>query len=290
MRIPIYCRYLDWRPLAAAASVICITSGNIFADWRFEAESAAVYDSNLSNSDRSSDVKDDWSWQTNVRAANGFQLSRDLRLNLAADLSGQVWRKFYDFSNIKPGGSMGLRYRFGLGRTAPWLMLDDHLGYASFRDDPRSGWENELRVMAGIGITDRLSVETGYLFETFNAREAFWDWSGHNAILRMTFDLTSSVQLSVGYRYRNGDVISYALPPRPDLMALSSVRDVVDTFGFPQYTAYKLRGSTNAVSVSAAYALTKFISLEASYEYRNTSHDPLGYENHFFEAKVAIGY
>ena len=34
------------------------------AEWRFEGETGVVYNSNLSNSDRSADVRDDWAWRT----------------------------------------------------------------------------------------------------------------------------------------------------------------------------------------------------------------------------------
>lgn len=277
------------RFIALAAS-FGMTFGVVRADWRFEADTSAVYDSNLSNSERESDIKDDWSWHSNVRVTNGFQLTRDLRLNLSADISGQVWRRYYDFTNIRPAGSLGLRYRFGLGRTAPWVMVEDDVGYGSFIDDDRSGLDNRFRVSAGVGLTDRLAFEAGYLFEHFDARDPFWDWAGHTALARLTFDLTSSFQVSVGYSYRSGEVISYARPPRPDLVAIASERDIVDTFGFPNYTAYKLHGITNSVSVSAAYTLKKYVSIVMSYEYRNTFHSSLEYEGHVFEAKLALGY
>jgi len=81
----------------------------------------------------------------------------------------------------------------------------------------------------------------------------------------LTFDLTDSCQIALGYSYRSGEVISYALPPRPDLVAIASERDVVDTFGFPNYTAYKMHGITNSVSVSAAYTVNKYVSIVMSY-------------------------
>ncbi|HEY4283198.1 MAG TPA: hypothetical protein VGM62_09040 [Chthoniobacterales bacterium] len=47
------------------------------AQWRFEGETGMLYNSNLSNSDRSADVRDDWAWSSDVRAANALQLTRD---------------------------------------------------------------------------------------------------------------------------------------------------------------------------------------------------------------------
>gem|GEM_PF-3308718 len=60
------------------------------AEWRFEGQTGIFYDSNLSNSDRSADVRDDWAWRSDVSAVNSLQLTRDLRMNLGADLRGGV--------------------------------------------------------------------------------------------------------------------------------------------------------------------------------------------------------
>ncbi len=42
------------------------------ADWRLDAETGSLYDSNLSNSDRAADEKDDWAWRSDARIGNGF--------------------------------------------------------------------------------------------------------------------------------------------------------------------------------------------------------------------------
>ena len=62
----------------------------------------------------------------------------------------------------------------------------------------------------------------------------------------MVFDVTSSLQLTLGYTYREGDVISYAVPPRPDIARFSIEREDEDEFGQPLRTAYKLLGRTHA--------------------------------------------
>lgn len=270
--------------------LLAITVSAARADWRVDAETGTLYDSNLSNSDRASDVKDDWAWQSNLQFGNAFQLARDLRLSLGVDLREQVWARFDTFNNVAPGGTASLRYRFGLGRLAPWVLVEDHLNYASFKENDRSGAENRFRIRAGLAITERLSVEAAYTFDDYEARDPFWDLSGNSGAIRLTFDPTSSLQVAVGYLYRNGDVISYALPPRPDIVALSSARESVNSFGSPPYTAYRLRGVTNALSVSLGYTFGKYISLQLNYEFRNTTHGPLEYVNHLVEAKVAFAY
>jgi hypothetical protein len=276
--------------IAALTISFALVFGSARADWRFDAETGAFYDSNLSRSDRAADEKDDWAWQSDVRLGYGFQLSRDLRLNVAGDLEGQVWDQFDAFDEVGGGGSASLRYRLGLGRKAPWILVENRLAYDRFRESVRSGWDEKLQIRGGMGITDRISIEAGYKFDNFAAPDHFFDLQGHSGGIRLIGDVTSSLQLALGYTYRDGDVISYAIPPRPDILLLTSERRPVNTFGSPPYTAYRLQGSTHTISISAGYALTKYISVQMAYAYAVTSRDPLEYENHLFEAKVAVAF
>ena len=260
------------------------------AEWRFEGETGVVYNSNLSNSDRSADVRDDWAWRSDISAGNSLQLTRDLRLNLGADLRGEVWDRFGAFNTIGPGASAGLRYRFGFGSQAPWVMLEDPFGSHRFQDTAQSRYDNVLNLQAGIALSDRIALEGGYAFESFVAPNDFYDRQVHRGNARMVFDVTSSLQVTVGYTYREGDVISYAVPPRPDIARFAIKREDQDEFGQPLRTAYKLLGRTHALSFSVAYQLMKYASVQVGYEYAITTHDPLQYENHVVEANIAVAY
>src|SRR5207244_5856737 len=87
--------------------LLILSSSFARAEWRIEAETGVVYNSNLSNSDRSADVRDDWAWRSDISAANGLQLTRDLRLSLGADMRGDVWDGVDAFMYIGRGGSAG---------------------------------------------------------------------------------------------------------------------------------------------------------------------------------------
>jgi len=280
------------RPKSAfLALLFVIASPCAQADWRLEAETGALYQSNLSNSDRASDVRDDWAWTTAARVSNGFQLGRDLRLSLGADLQSDVWARYDGFNQIGATASAGMRYRFGLGRQAPWVLLEEGIGYHRFDETFRDGWDETVSVRGGVALSERLALEVGYSFTDFAAPNDFFDLQGHRASARVIFDATSTLQIGLGYSYRDGDVISYAVPPRPDIVGIAPVRPSVPTFGdHPRYNAYRLRGQTHTVSVSAGYTLTKYLSLQMTYEFATTSHDPLRYDNHLVEAKIAFAY
>ena len=276
-----------------ALNVLCVmTVSHARAEWHFDAETGAFYDSNLSNSDRSSDVRDDWAWKSDLRANDGFQLTRDLRLNIGADLRSELWDRLGDFNEIGVGALTGLRYRFGLGRQAPWILLENRFGYDRFQDSERSGYDETIDLRGGVSLSERVSLEAGYAFENYAVPDTFYDRQDHRAGGRVLVDPTSYLRIAVGYNYSEGDVISYAVPPRPDIARLASEeREDDKTFGGnPLFTAYKLLGRTHGVSVSAAYVINKYASVEVDYEYAVTFHDPLQYENHLVAAKVLLTY
>jgi hypothetical protein len=73
-------------------SIVLLTLLSSFAraEWRFEGQTGVAYNSNLSNSDRSADVRDDWAWNSDISAGRALQITRDLRLNFGADLRGEL--------------------------------------------------------------------------------------------------------------------------------------------------------------------------------------------------------
>lgn len=269
-----------------------MTVSHAWAEWRLDAETGALYNSNLSNSDRGSDMRDDWAWKSDVRASDGFQLTRDLRLNVAADLRSEVWDQFGSFNEIGVGAVTGLRYRFGLGRQAPWVSLENRFGYDRFQDSERSGYDETIDLRGGFSVSERIALEAGYGFESYIVPDTFYDRQDHRGSVRVIVDATSYLRFAAGYDYREGDVISYAIPPRPDIRKLiSEEREDDETFGSnPFFTAYKLLGRTHAVSLSAAYVVNRYASIELDYQYAVTVHDPLQYENHLVAAKVLISY
>src|SRR5438477_9822892 len=83
----------------------------------------------------------------------------------------------------------------------PWVLLEDRFGYDRFHDTPQSGNDNAVNLRGGVALTDRIALEGGYAFESFVAPNDFYDRQLHRADARMFFDVTSSLQLALGYSY-----------------------------------------------------------------------------------------
>ena len=83
---------------------------------------------------------------------------------------------------------------------------------------------------------------------------------------------------------------SAAIPPRPDIKEIAADLDEpIHTFD-EEYTAYRFEASTHTGSIAISQALTNSIALQASYEYRYTTHDPLHYINHVAELALAVSF
>ncbi len=259
-------------------------------DWIFDIRSGVLYNSNVSNSDRSADVRQDEAWRSVLSAGQGFQLNDDLRLSIFAEMDSEVWRTYVGLTNTRPGLSTNLRYRFGLGKDAPWIRLESKLAYADFNEARRSGWDVRPGLRGGVSLTERVRLEAAYEYEHFDARDVVFQHDGHTVAFHGKIDLTASTRLVIGYTYRHGDVTSAATPPRPDIIKIAADLDEpIRTFGEP-YVAYRFEASTHAGSIAINQALTNSVALQASYEYRYTTHDPLHYINHVAELALAVSF
>lgn len=267
----------------------CLQTARAGQNWIFDFRSGILYDSNVSHSDRSHDVEQDEAWRTSLSAGQGFQLTDDLRLSAFAELQSEVWRTYDGLSNIEPALETNLRYRFGLGRNAPWIRLDTKFAYADFSEARRSGWQILPALHAGVSLSERLRIEAAYDFEHFAARDAVFAQDAHRVSLHGKIDITSSTQMVIGYAYRHGDVTSSAIPPRPDLVRVAEVQEPINTFD-EEYMAYRFEASTHIASIAISQALTNFAAVRASYEWQYTTHGALCYTNHISEVAIAFSF
>ena len=257
--------------------------------WIFDFRSGVLYDSNVSNSDRPDEREADLAWRSDFAAGQSFQLNDDLRLSVFGEVESHLWATYDGLSNIRPGLVPSLRYRFGLGKNAPWIRLETKAGYANFAESGRSGWEVRPGLRGGLSMAEHVALEVGYEYQHYAAREAVWEQDGHSVSLRGKIELTSSTQLSIGYSYRYGDVTAAAIPPRPDFVAIADVREFINTFD-ELYMAYRFPASTHAGSIGLSQTLGHGVALQASYEYRYTTHDSLHYLNHATQLALAISF
>jgi hypothetical protein len=267
--------------LAAARS----SSGDWIRDFGVDVS----YDDNVSRSNREADERQDVAFRALAHLGRFDQLSDDLRLTLTADFTGAAWVRYHYFNDTTASGTASLRYRFGLGPWAPFVRVEGSAGYASFEQSLQDGGRYRSGVTFGKRLTERLSLEASYYFDDIEGRVRVFDQQAHHFSVAGSFDLSETTQITAGYELRDGEVISYAVPPRPDMVALANALRHVDTFG-SDYVAYNLDATTHAFSVGVSQAFTRFLALNLRYERQETSRAHLYYINNIFTASLHASF
>ena len=134
-----------------------------------------------------------------------------------------------------------------------------------------------------------LALDASYFYDDIGGEIRVFDRFAHAFALNGSFDLTERTRLSAGYELRTGEVLSYAMPPRPDIVALANDRRTVDTFG-PPYVAYNFDALTNSLSLGVSHALAQSLSLNARYEWQYTSRAHLSYTNNVLHLSIHAAF
>jgi opacity protein-like surface antigen len=260
------------------------------ADWIRDLRGEVSYDDNLSNSDRDADQRGDFAFAGQARFGRfGSNFSDALRLTVTADLDARAFARYQDFNRVLLGSSASLRYRLGLGAMAPFIRMDGSGGYANFEQNLQDGWRYRAGVTIGKRMTERLAIDASYSFEDIKGSIRLFDQRSNSFTLTASFDLTARTQLTAVYEFRDGEVISYAVPERPDIVALSNAHRPVDTFG-RIYEAYNLDATTHTFAFGISQALTQSVSVNVRYEWRETSRDQLSYVSNILRISIHASF
>ncbi|MDQ3545773.1 MAG: transporter [Verrucomicrobiota bacterium] len=280
---------ISWKIAALSAAFLCFPDDRLRADWIRDFRGEMVYDDNVSRSNRSEDERDDLAFVGRVRLGRFGELSDNLRLTVTGDLEAQTFLQYDDFNRITLGATAALRYRLGLGARAAFLRIEASGGYAAFDQSLQSGARFRAGLTAGKRLADRFALSGSYFYEEIGGEIRVFDRSGHILGLAATFDLTERTQWSAGYEFRTGEVNSYAVPPRPDIVALANDRREVNTFG-ETYVAYNLDAITHSLSIGVSQALTESISANLRYEWQQTSRAHLSYVNNLLHLSIHAAF
>lgn len=273
---------------ALAALALCLAT-SARADWIRDFAITGLYNDNVSNSNLSADKLDDFAFDASVRLGKFAELSSAVKVSFTLDFDSRLWANYADLDNLRVGATASLRYRFGLGAMAPFLRLEAGVHYAGFNQDLQDGSRYRVALVAGKRFTDRLEAQAAFLFDAADTQSRLYDQVGFGVSIHASFNLTSSTQLTADYTFRHGDVVSYAVPPRPELAALANDRAGVTTFGTP-YVAYNIDATTNSFAVGINQALTRTLGFSLRYEFSETSRSTIHYTNNVFTAAWQLSF
>jgi hypothetical protein len=246
------------------------------------AEIGSRFESNVSNSDKPSDRLAEGFLTARLDAGTSGVWGRDWRWQARLSGEGEEAFRFNELSQIEGGVRLGIERKFGLGWKAPRLQSDVYSAFRGAGQPGASGFRLVPSLALVWQIAERGGVSVRYVPHWFFAQGALFDSAAHEAGISGWFDLFPRTRLFVNYSFRYGDVVSYATPPRPDLVAIAQVKELTDVFG-AERMAYRFNADTQSVQAGIDQDLTTQIRFRAMYRFEITQRGSLEYENHIVE-------
>ncbi len=232
-------------------------------------------------------LRTDSSWR--AEAGTKGVWGRDWRWRAHFAGEGEVAFRFVGLSQIEGGGRLGIERKFGLGWNAPRLQLDLYSAFRGAGQAGASGFSLAPSLALVWQVSERGGLRVRYVPHWFFAQGTLFDSAAQEAAVSGWFDLFPATRLFVNYSFRYGDVVSYATPPRPDLVAIAIVREETDVFGAPRM-AYRFDAATQSVQAGIEQTLITHLRLRVAYRFEITQRGSLEYENHVAEIGLRVKF
>lgn len=272
-------------PALALVIALSLTGVAAAADWAPQITAAASWNDNVTNANRASDRIGALNFSGAFELGQRLGLTRDLALLYGAQVDAEGWPRFDGLDRIAVGPTVALRYKNRLGPLAPTLTLRTTGTLSAACESGRAGPEGNLSLIYTVGFTDTTRLTAGVTATRLDARDPVFTRDGLEGFVELAHDLDANWRLLLSARWRDGDVLSYATPPRADLLNLARVRVNNSTFGRPM-VAYSLEAHTAGGALALARALDAMTSLQLGVEWRETIRDPLLYVNRLVSLSV----
>src|SRR5262249_15343380 len=159
--------------------------------------------------------------------------------------------------------------KFGLGALAPVFSIELRGDQVAARETGRRGTSAGIAIALRKRFNDRWKASLTQDFSQMYARHAVFDRQGAQTTIEVSRDLSDVSRLTLSAFFRAGDVVSYATPPRPDIVLLAPNRMPLDTFRRP-FVAYSIDAQTHGAKLAYIRALDESSAVVVGYEYRRT--------------------
>ena len=198
--------------------------------WFKNAGLSLHYDNNVSRSDNSVDVEEDFI--TTLRAGAGYQthIADNGRLIAEGNIDYDQFGEFTDLNNISISGTVTYALQPVLGFTNPWYEFSLRVSKLEFNDsDIRDGEILELGVNSGKRFTDRIIGRLGYFYEQRFAEGKLFDTADHLIELDISYSRTKNISFYGLYSFKYGDAVSTATPSQ-EIISVSEAVAADDVF------------------------------------------------------------
>jgi hypothetical protein len=248
-------------------------------DWAPNLTVTGTWNSNATNANRGSDQIDTLILKGDVLASQRYGVGRDDSLHLGLHGGGEWFPRYNGLTTGNIGARGEWRHKFGMGPLVPVFSAELAADAVAAKETGRRGTAVGATLAVRKRFNDLYRGTISYEASRQDARYAVYDRTGHEGTIELDRELNERTRLTLTGRYRKGDVVSYATPPRPDLVSIAPNRLNVDSFGRPM-VVYSVDASTWSGRVALTRALDENAAVIAAYEFRDTQRSPLRYANH----------
>lgn len=247
-------------------------------DWAPNLTLSTTWNDNATNADRSADRIAALQTQADLLSTRRFDFGSSDSVSPEVHLATEWWPRFARLTTASAGLAAGWEHKFGLGALAPVVSVDAAGDLVLAEEAGRRGAAASVTLAVRQRFNDQWRGKLSQQFERLDAHAAVYDRRAAQTTAELSRDLDDVSRLTFAALWRAGDIVSYATPPRPDLVALAPVRQTVDTFRRP-LTAYSIDAHTLGGRAELVRAVAPESALILAYEYRDSERGPLRYGN-----------
>lgn len=305
-------------------SIFCFLSNIAHAEWSewiADAEVSYSTNDNINNSFFGQEERNEQIWNAFLSVGRIYQLTDRTRLQLAAQTGGGIHDDFSGLNQFDVGASLAIRHKFGLGAYQPWIRGSVTSNHIFSNSTIRNGQLTTAGVQLGKRLHDRFDVVVHYTFDYRIGQEdnaldrekliarlneddksnSVFDLNGHSIGAEFNFLVTEKFLVSLGYTYRDGDVVSSndpaffgsvpGLDPRARLVDAVATDDAFERDPGSPVWAWRTDADTQTYSVDANYALFGgHASLNFGYQRVKANARRFDYANDIFRVNLIYGF
>ena len=269
------------------------------AEWLFDVDAAARYESNLTRAQQRPDVRGDAAATLMASGGYFFALSGADGLTLDVNATSETWYRFHGLDRISIGGSASYQHKFGLGYSVPWLALALSGSHDNYRNAIRDSDNFGARVEFGQRFSEGFDASIGAVYDRRHADNDLpvvpgisgrvFDVRGKSAFVRAGYALSERLQVGANFAVRRGDVVS-TTRQNLDIFLASDAIAADPAFG-DDFFAYRLHGTTRTAAVTSSWALSDRSSLNLRYaDERTRAYEGLDYRGRVTALSFAFSY
>jgi hypothetical protein len=272
-------------------------------EWLADAEISFSAEDNINHAINDALSESDLLWNGFASVGRFYHFSGFTRLNISAYVEGKVHHKFSKLNQINSGLKLAIRHKFGLGLYQPWIKVSVSSDYIFSKSTIREGYQTHAGIELGKLLHERIDMVFSYSFDYRNSRNSnaistqklnvagfdftqqqstsVYDISGHSIGLQINGAITEQILLTLGYSYRDGDIVSTSIPANSSVYQ-SVIDAIVNDDALPGW-AYRADGITHSYSADASYAFLKGdASINFGYQHTEANADSFTYRNNLF--------